>query len=114
MPYDAEAWALLRTDATALRVLERKVLRKIFGLVRVGDDFRIRFNIKCAGSAMSFVWKMLRQDRYLMRVFVEVGEEDRWRDQIEEAPSSIGVANWRSRARSRDAWKDVLRQAEIR
>ena len=28
----------------ALRVFERKVLRKIFGPVRVGDDFRIRFN----------------------------------------------------------------------
>ena len=35
---------LLSTDAADLRVFERKVLRKIFGLVRVGDDFRIRFN----------------------------------------------------------------------
>ena len=25
-------------------MFERKVLRKIFGLVRVGDDFRIRYN----------------------------------------------------------------------
>ena len=28
--------------------------------------------------------------------------------------SSIGVTNWRRRARSRGDWKDVLRQAEIR
>ena len=42
--YGAEAWTLLSTDAAALRVFERKVLRKIFGAVRVGDDFRIRFN----------------------------------------------------------------------
>ena len=42
--YGAQAWILLSTDAAALRVFERKVLRKIFGLVRVGDDFRIRFN----------------------------------------------------------------------
>ena len=35
---------LLSTDAAALRVFERKVLRKIFGPVRVVDDFRIRFN----------------------------------------------------------------------
>ena len=42
--YGAEAWTLLGTDAAALRVYERKVLRKIFGPVRVGDDFRIRFN----------------------------------------------------------------------
>ena len=35
----AEAWNLLSTDAAALRVFERKNLRKIFGKVRVGDDF---------------------------------------------------------------------------
>ena len=32
------------TDAAALGVFERKVLRKIFGPVRVGDDYRIRTN----------------------------------------------------------------------
>ena len=37
-------WTLLSTDAAALRVFERKVLRKIFVPVRVGDDYRIRFN----------------------------------------------------------------------
>ena len=42
--YGAEAWTLLSTDAAALRIFKRKVLRKIFGPVRVGDDFRIRFN----------------------------------------------------------------------
>ena len=40
----AEAWTLLSTDAAALRVFKRKDLRKIFGPVRVEDDFRIRFN----------------------------------------------------------------------
>ena len=34
----------LSADAAALRVFERKVLRKIFGPVRAVDDFRIRFN----------------------------------------------------------------------
>ena len=93
--YGAETWALLSTDAAALRVFERKVLLKIFGPVRVGDDFCIRFNSElyellndmmlcsilifsgCAGSAMSFVWRrMLQRDRYLMRGSAEVGEED--------------------------------------
>ena len=39
--YDAEAWTLLSTDALAFRAFERKVLLKIFGPVRVGDDLRI-------------------------------------------------------------------------
>ena len=34
--YGAEAWTLSNTDAAALGVVERKVLRKIFGPVRVG------------------------------------------------------------------------------
>ena len=42
--YGAEAWTLLSTDAAALRVFERKILRKIFGPVRVGDNCHIRFN----------------------------------------------------------------------
>ena len=40
--YGTEAWTLLSMDVTALRVFERKVPRKIFGPVRVANDFRIR------------------------------------------------------------------------
>ena len=42
------------------------------------------------------------------------GSRRKGKDQIEEDLSSIGVTKWRRRARSRDAWKEVLRQAEIR
>ena len=38
--YGAEAWTLLSTDTAALRAFKRKVL----GLVRVANDFRIRSN----------------------------------------------------------------------
>ena len=44
--YGAEAWTLLRRDVAALRIFERKVPRKIFDPVRVGDDLRIRYNSK--------------------------------------------------------------------
>ena len=40
--YVAEPWTLSSTDATALGVFESKVLRKIFGAVTVGDDYRTR------------------------------------------------------------------------
>ena len=45
--YDAEAWTLLSTNIAALRVFERKVLRKILGPMQVGDDFRIRSTVSC-------------------------------------------------------------------
>ena len=73
------------TGAAALGLFERKVLRKIFGPVRVGDDYRIRTNRELyelfnnmdvakrinngsAGSAMSFGWmKTFLRDECLMR-----------------------------------------------
>ena len=42
--YGAESWTLSSTDTAALEVFKRKVLRNIFGPVRVDDDYRIRTN----------------------------------------------------------------------
>ena len=42
--YAADVWTLLSTVAAALRVFERKVLRKMFTII--SKDFRIRFNIE--------------------------------------------------------------------
>ena len=44
--YGPEAWTLLSTDTAALSIYKRKVQNKIFGPVRVGDDFHIRSNNK--------------------------------------------------------------------
>ena len=136
--YGAEAWTLLSTDAAALRVFERKVvLRKIFKPRRVGDDFRIRFNSELYElfNYMDVVQRINIQRLSWLGHVVRMEEEAptrrvfdagicrsrrrgrpciRWKNKIEEALSSICVTNWRRRAKSRSAWKDVLRQAEIR
>ena len=46
--------------------------------------------------------------RYLMRRFAEVAEEH------DQPLPGRGVTNWRKRASSKGAWKDMLRQAKIR
>ena len=112
--YGAEAWTLLSTDGAALRVFERKVLRKIFGPVRVGDDFRIRFNSELYELLNDMdVVQLINIQRLRWLGHVARMEEDaparrvfdagirgsrrrrrpciRWKDQIEEALSSIGV-----------------------
>ena len=38
----------------------------------------------------------------------------RWKDQVGEALTSLGVTNWRRRAQSRVAWREALRQTETR
>ena len=61
--YGAEAQTLLSTDAAVLRVFERKNLRKIFGPVRVVDDFRIRFN--------SELYKLLNDIDFVQRINIQ-------------------------------------------
>ena len=119
------AWTLLSTDAAALRVFERKVLRNIFGPVRVGVNFRIRLNselykrIKIQRQSWLGHVVRMEEDASARRVF-NAGICRSWRigrpcirckGQIEE---SIGVINWRRRTRSRGSWENVLRQVEIR
>ena len=106
--YGAEAWTLLSTDVEALRVFERKVLRNIFRLGRVGNDIRIRYNCELYEllNDMDVVQRIniqrlwLRRDGYLMRGSTEVGEED---DLV-----SVGRANRGSPAID---WCDQLEQA---
>ena len=124
--YGAEAWTLLSTDAAALRVFERKVLRKIFDPVRIGDDFRIRFNSELYELINDVdVVQRINIQRLPWRRHVVRKEEDaparrvfdgricgsrrrgrpciHWKDQIKEALLSIGVTSWRRHARSRGA-----------
>ena len=101
-------------------VFERKVLRKIFGPVRVGDDYRIRTNRKLYElfndmdvakriNNQRFRWLghavRMDEDATPRRVFVAVVGGHRrvgrprtfWKDQVEEALTSNGVTNWRRR-----------------
>ena len=79
------------TNTAALRVLKRKVLHKIFGPARVGDDFRILYNSELyeffnkMGVAQRINIQRLHWLGHVVRmeeavparlVFEEVGEED--------------------------------------
>jgi hypothetical protein len=39
-----ETWTLTKSDENSLRIFERKIQRKIYGLVQEGDTWRIRYN----------------------------------------------------------------------
>ena len=135
--YGAEAWVVSQTDAAALGVFERKVLRKIFGPVRVGDDYRIRMNHELYElyEDIDIVQRItIQRLRWLGHVF-RMDEEApakkvfeakaegrrrrgrpclRWIDQAEEALTALGERNWRRRARNRDAWRDLMKSAVTR
>ena len=101
--YGAEVCTLLSTDAAALRVFERKALRKTFGPVRVGDDFRIRFN--------SELYELLNDMDVVQRINIQ---RLRWLGRVvrmeEDAPArrvfDAGICGSRRRGRSCIRWKD--------
>ena len=76
-----KTWTLLSTDIAALRVLERKVLRKIFGPKRVGDDFRIRYNSEY--ELLNHMDAVQRINIHCLRWFVHVVRME------EDAPAGL-------------------------
>ena len=107
--YGAEAWTLLSNDAAALRVFARKVLRKIFGAVRVGNNFRIRYN--------SELYKLLNDDLdVVQRINIK---RLRWLGHVvrleEDAPArrvfDAGICKSRRRGRPCIRWKDEIEEA---
>ena len=135
--YGAEAWVVTQSDAAALGVFERKVLRKIFGPLRVGDDFRIRMNHelyelyddidvvqRISQQQLRWLGHVVRMDENApaKKVFdakVEGGRRRgrpklRWRDQVEAHLTRLGVRNWRQRARNRNAWRTLIDEAVTR
>ena len=135
--YGAEAWVVTQSDAAALGVFERKVLRKIFGPLRVGDDYRIRMNHelyelyddidvvqRISQQQLRWLGHVVRMDenapaRKVFDARVEGGRRRgrpklRWRDQVEVHLSRLGVRNWRQRAMNRNAWRTVVGEAVTR
>ena len=98
------------TDAAALRVFERKVLRKIFGPVQVDDDFRIRFN--------SDLYELLNEIGVVQHINIQ---RLRWLGHVvrmeENTPArrvfDAAICGSRQRGRPCIRWKDKIEKAVI-
>jgi hypothetical protein len=42
--YGSETWTLTKSDENLLRIFERKILQKIYGMIQEGDIWQIRNN----------------------------------------------------------------------
>ena len=115
----------------------RAVLRNIFGPVSVGEDFCIRTNRELyelfSGldvakriniQRLHWLGHVVRMDEDVLsrRMFDAVvgghrrveRPSMRWKHQVKEALTSLGVTNWRRRAQSRGTWREALRQTKTR
>ncbi|XP_049315624.1 uncharacterized protein LOC125779109 [Bactrocera dorsalis] len=134
--YGAEAWTMSTTDESTLRVFERKVLRKIYGPLRVGHgEYRIRWNdelyeiyddidIVAKRQRLRWLGHVVRMDENTpaLKVFDAVPAAGsrgrgrpplRWKDQVEKDLASLGISNWRHVAKRRNDWRAVINSAII-
>jgi hypothetical protein len=132
--YGSETWVMSAADENALRVFERKVLRRIYGPVREGERWRIRSNrgleeILKGEDIVRFVksrrlaWPRhvermgeVRMQRKLLHGRIEERRRGRprkrWLQSLEEDLKIIRVGRWWEKVGSREEWGSVVREAK--
>lgn len=135
--YGSESWTMDTKEETILGCFERKILRKIFGPVCLGGEWRIRYNHELYQLYADIdIVKKIKVQRLRWLGHVERMEENapqkrislgpppdgkrkqgrpslRWMDDVEQDIKQLGLRNWREKARNRESWKDVLKAAQI-
>ena len=112
MLYGSETWNTTQADEEALAVFERRVLRTIFGPIKVGEDYRIRHNDELY---------RLFQEADIVRI-LQINRL-RWAGHVIRRPEDAPVhatmkADFhdgkRSRGRQKNSWADnVAKDAEV-
>ena len=133
--YGAEAWTLTTKDATKLKTLERKVVRRIYGGINENGLWRVRNNkeindILQGQDIVKFIKaQRIRWLGHVMRMDAErmpkavyktkmEGQRkrgrprSRWGDEIEKDLREMGINNWRSKAQDREKWRGIVREAK--
>lgn len=133
--YGSETWKMTTGDKNLLNVWERKILRKIYGAINDKGVWRIRTNNELRKlykslsiteeisiQRLRWLGHVTRMDdsRYAKKAMAaqpygkrKVGRpKKRWQEDVEEDLKHLGVKNWRQKARDREEWRKLLRQAK--
>lgn len=136
--YGCETWTLTQADELRLGIFERKVLRTIFGPVRVaGEEWRRRYNhelkalyrepdIVAVAKASRLRWAghvqrmdvnsttslLVRKGMYATRP--RGNRRTTWLENIEADLGKLGVTNWTDLAKDRKKWRSIVMDAQTR
>ena len=133
--YGAETWVLSKVDELRLGVLDRKILRRIYGPICEGATWKSRYNeelyhlydetdlvttvriirLRWAGHIVrmqdNLPCKKITLDKPEGRR--QVGRPNlRWMDGVVMDAERLGVRNWKSKAKDRDGWRRLLESAK--
>jgi hypothetical protein len=134
--YGCEAWVLSTQNMNALRIFERKVLRRIHGPIYEEGEWRIRNNAEVntilqgkdivryiKSRRISWLGHVQRMEQDRMQRQMLVGRMEgtrrrgrprtRWLQDVERDLACLGVRNWRRRASQRDEWRQIVEEAKV-
>jgi hypothetical protein len=122
--YGCEYWSMEKEDENILRRFERKIIRRIYGPVRQGREWRTRNNEEIdnilrkedivrfvKARRISWIGHVERmEDRMPKRVTREkiytrrrrCRPKVRWLDDVQEDLRAIGIEGWRRKAQDKD------------
>lgn len=133
--YAAETWTLSHSDENALRIFERKIIRKIYGPVCENGIWRVRSNLEIdkilKGEDLVRFVKSLRL-RWLGHVErMETGRtpkklltgeiigvrrrgrpRTRWFQDVTADLRKMRIVRWKEKAQDRDAWRLIVKEAK--
>jgi hypothetical protein len=123
-----------KEDENILRRFERKIIRRIYGPVRQGREWRIRNNDEIDNiirkkyivrfvNAKRISWighvERMEDSRMPKRVMTEKiytrrkrgRPKVRWLDDVQEDLREMGIEGWRKKAQDSDQWRDLAKAA---
>jgi hypothetical protein len=132
----SESWIVKKEDENILRRFERKIIRRIYGPVKQGREWRIRNseeidNIIRKKDIVGFVkarrisWvghvermedsrmpkRVMRENIYTRRKRGKL--KVRWLDDVQEdLLREMGIEGWRRKAQDRDQWRQIAQEAK--
>lgn len=134
--YGCEAWTMTIADEAALRIFERKILRRILGAKRLENGEYMRRNneelnmfIKnedivrfCKSQRLRWAGHVARfsEERAQHKIFMAKPYHNRargrprmrWIDNVESDTRTLGVRNWKLAAQERSNWRNVVKKAK--
>lgn len=133
--YGAETWVMRKEDEENLRKFERKIVRKIYGPVKRGDQWMIRTNEEINNilqnedivrfvKAQRLRWYghliRMKEGRMPKRIMNEKiysskrrgRPKIKWIDNVEEDLKRMKIKGWREKAKDRQMWRLVVKEAK--